>query len=74
MAEWTLKNAELAAARAKADRISEPTVGIYTGFEAFRSERIVGLSLSIPLSGSSRDARMRQALQEAELARAASRR
>lgn len=74
VAEWTLKNAELAAARAKADRISDPTVGIYTAFEAFRSERIVGLSLSIPLSGSRRDARMRQALQEAGLARAASRR
>ena len=70
VAEWTLKMAELAAARAKADRIPDPTVGIYTASEAFRSERIVGLSLSIPLSGSYRDARMRQALQEAEVARA----
>lgn len=70
VAEWTLKKAELAAARAKADRIPDPTVGIYTASEAFRSERIVGLSLSIPLSGSYRDARMRQALQEAEVARA----
>ena len=70
VAEWTLKKAELSAARAESDRIPDPTVGIYTASEAFRSERIVGLSLSIPLSGSYRDARMRQALQEAEVARA----
>lgn len=67
--EGMLKKAELTAARAKADRIPDPTVGVYTASEAFRSERIVGLSLSIPLSGNYRDQRMQQALQEAEAAR-----
>ena len=70
IAEGLLKKAELSAARAKADRIPDPTVGVYTGSEAFRNERIIGLSVSIPLSGSYRSERMQQALQEAEVARA----
>lgn len=70
VAEGLLKKAELSAARAKADRIPDPTVGVYTASEAFRNERIIGLSLSIPLSGSYRSDRMQQALQEAEAARA----
>ncbi len=70
IAQGQLKKAELTAARAKADRIPDPTVGVYTASEAFRNERIVGLSLSIPLSGSYRSERMHQALQEAEAARA----
>ncbi len=70
VAEGLLRKAELSAARAKAERIPDPTVGVYTASEAFRSERIIGLSLSIPLSGSYRSERMRQALQEAEAARA----
>lgn len=71
IAQGQLRQAELSAARAKADRIPDPTVGIYTASEAFRNERIVGLSISIPLSGSYRAERMRQSLQEAEVARAA---
>ncbi len=70
IAEGLLKKAELTAARARADRIPDPTVGVYTASEAFRSERIIGLSVSIPLSGSYRSERMQQALQEAEVARA----
>ena len=70
IAEGLLKKAELGAARAKADRIPDPTVGVYTASEAFRNERIIGLSVSIPLSGSYRSERMQQALQEAEAARA----
>lgn len=70
IAEGLLKKAELSAARARADRIPDPTVGVYTASEAFRNERIIGLSVSIPLSGSYRSERMYQALQEAEAARA----
>ncbi len=70
IAEGLLKKAELSAARAKADHIPDPTVGVYTASEAFRNERIIGLSLSIPLSGSYRSERMQQALQEAAAARA----
>ena len=69
-AEGLLKKAELSAARAKADRIPDPTVGVYTASEAFHNERIVGLSVSIPFSGDYRSERTAQALQEAEAARA----
>ena len=69
IAEGLLKKAELSAARAKADRIPDPTVGVYTASEAFRNERIIGLSVSIPLSGNYRSERMQQALQEVEVAR-----
>ena len=68
-AEGLLKKAELSAARAKADRIPDPTVGVYTASEAFHNERIVGLSVSIPFSGDYRSERTAQALQEAEAAR-----
>lgn len=70
IAEGLLKKAELSAARARADRIPDPTVGVYTASEAFRNERVIGLSVSIPLSGSYRSERLQQALQEAEAARA----
>ena len=70
VAQGQLKKAELSAARARADRIPDPTVGVYTASEAFRNERIVGVSLSIPLGGSYRSEKMNQALQEAEVARA----
>ena len=70
IAEGLLKKAELTAARSRAERIPDPTVGVYTASEAFRSERVIGLSLSIPLSGRYRSERMQQALQEAEAARA----
>ncbi len=70
IAEGLLKKAELTAARARADRSPDPTVGVYAASEAFRNERVVGLSVSIPLSGSYRSERMQQALQDAEVARA----
>ena len=65
-----LRKAEFSADRARADRLPDPTVGVYTASEAFRKERIVGLSVSIPLSGTYRSERMLQALQEADAARA----
>lgn len=68
IARELFKKAELTAARAKAERIPDPTVGVYTASEAFRNERIVGLSFSIPLSGTYRSERMQQALREAEAA------
>ena len=68
--EGLLKKAELSAARAKADRIPDPTVGVHTASEAFRNERVIGLSVSIPLSGTYRRERMQQAMQDAESTRA----
>lgn len=71
VAEGQLRQAELTASRARANRISDPTVGVYTASEAFRNERVVGVSIAIPLSGTYREARMRQALEEAQVAGAA---
>ncbi|WP_234102539.1 TolC family protein, partial [Streptomyces venezuelae] len=44
-------------------------MGVFVASEARRSERIYGVSVSIPLSGTYRNERMLQALQEAEAAR-----
>ncbi|OJU87157.1 MAG: hypothetical protein BGO13_01040 [Burkholderiales bacterium 66-5] len=66
----SLKRAELTAERARADRIPDPTVGIFTASEARRSERIVGISVSIPLGGTYRKETMLEALKQADVARA----
>ena len=71
IAAGQVRKAELSASRANADKVPDPTLGVFTSSEAFRSERVVGISISIPLSGTYRDELMRQSLQEAEVARAA---
>lgn len=71
VAEGLLRKAELSAARAHADRMPDPTIGVYTASEAFRNERIVGLSLSLPIGSSYRAERMQQSLREVDAARAA---
>lgn len=70
IAKGQLRKAELSAARASADRLPDPTVGIFAASEAFHRERIVGISISVPLGGTYRNERMRQTLQEVEVARA----
>lgn len=69
-AQQALRKAELTAARARADRLPDPTVGVFTASEAFRRERIVGLNVSIPLGGTYREQSALEALQQAEAARA----
>tara|TARA_R110001583_G_scaffold195118_1_gene369342 strand:+ start:89449 stop:90690 length:1242 start_codon:yes stop_codon:yes gene_type:complete len=66
----SLKRAELTAERARADRIPDPTVGVFTASEARRSERIVGVSVSIPLGGTYRRETMREALKQVDVTRA----
>lgn len=66
----SLKRAELTADRARADRIPDPTVGIYTASEARRSERIVGVAVSIPLGGTYRRETMQEALKQVDVTRA----
>lgn len=68
-AQEALRKAEITAARARADRIPDPTVGVFTASEAFRRERVVGLSLSIPLGGTYRAQAALEAEQQAEVAR-----
>jgi outer membrane protein TolC len=69
MAEQAMQRAVATADRAKADRTADPTVGVHAGYEASRAERIVGISLSIPLGGTYRAAQSREALQQADAAR-----
>lgn len=69
-AQEALRKAEATGARARADRLPDPTVGVFTASEAFRSERVVGLSLSIPLGGTYRAQAALEAAQQAEVARA----
>lgn len=71
IAEANLRKAELTASRASADRVPDPTIGVFAASEAFRRERIVGVSISIPLGGTYRQERESQALKEVEVARAA---
>lgn len=69
-AQEALRRAQLSADRVRAERVSDPSVGVYTASEARRSERIVGLSLSIAIGGAYREAGLREALQQTEMARA----
>lgn len=71
IAEGQLRKAELAASRTRADKVSDPTVGVFTSNEAFRNERVIGVSVSIPFGGAVREQRLQQSLQEVEVARAA---
>ena len=66
-----VRKAELAADRAREDRTPDPTVGVFTSSEASRAERVVGISLSIPLGGTYREQASLEALKQAEVARAA---
>jgi cobalt-zinc-cadmium efflux system outer membrane protein len=71
VAREELQRAELTAARASADRLADPTVGVHATSEAGGAERIVGLTLSIPLGGTYRNAQSREALAQVDVARAA---
>lgn len=66
-----LRKAELGADRARADRTPDPTIGVFTSSEARRTERVLGISLSIPLGGTYREQAALEALNQVEVARAA---
>lgn len=70
-AKEELRLAELQAARARADRMPDPTVGIYTNSDRSGAERVIGLSFSMPIGGTARRAQAQESLQQAEAARAA---
>lgn len=71
MAQFRLQQAELTASRTRADRLPDPTIGLYTASEVYGRERVVGLSVSVPLPGNYRRERLGQALTEVDAARAA---
>src|SRR5581483_2800264 len=68
IAEVSVLSAQAQAARARADRIPDPTLGAYTASETGGREKIVGISVSIPipLPGSARNARSAKAVANAE--------
>ena len=69
-AQEVLRKAEATGARVRADRVPDPTLGVFTATEVFRRERVLGLSLSIPLGGTYRAQAALAAEQQAEVARA----
>jgi len=60
---------DLQAKRSGLDRFPDPTVGLYTANEFGGAERINGVSLSFPISGSARFSNASAAASEAEMAR-----
>lgn len=66
--EWN--RARVAAARARADLVPDPTFGIFTSSEAMRNERVIGISVSLPLAGAYRSERSMQAQRDADAAQA----
>lgn len=64
-----LRIAQAQADRARADRVPDPTFGVYTASEVGGRERISGITLSIPLPGGLRDSRSSKALAAVEVAR-----
>ncbi len=71
IAELQVRQASQQAKRTRADRLPDPTVGLFTASEAFRRERIIGVSVSIPLPGGYRRERLGQALTAVDAATAA---
>jgi len=57
-----LARAEAGAERAKADRIPDPTFGVFGGTEAYGEEKVIGLSVSMPIPGARRSLELRKQL------------
>ena len=68
-AEATALKSQGQASRAKADKIPDPTLGLFTTSEQGSRERIYGVSVSMPIPSGTRSARYSQALSQEEAAR-----
>ncbi len=69
VADSQQRRAKAQAARLHADRFPDPTVGVFSASEGSGRERIIGVSLSIPIPGTLRDGRAVSAAFSAEMAR-----
>ena len=69
VAEALLQKAQAHAERMRADKIPDPTVGLYTASEVGGRERITGVMLSMPIPGAHRGARAGRAVHAAEASR-----
>lgn len=70
MAQLELDQARRSNARVRADRIPDPTLGVYTTSEVFGQEKIVGFNVTVPLPGRYRSSRVAQTLSEMRAAEA----
>jgi len=69
LAQAQLRKARAAAERVRAERIPDPTFGLYTASEVGGQERIVGVTVSIPLPSGLRSRRADKAVHSVEAAR-----
>ena len=64
-----LQLAQAHAERARADKIADPTLGVFTASEIGGRERISGITVTIPLPGGARSARGAKAIASVEVSR-----
>ncbi len=69
LSKTQIRLAQANAERARSDKIPDPTLGFYSASEARNTERISGITISIPLPGESRSARSDKAIASATMAR-----
>jgi len=69
LAQTRLRIAQAQAEHARASRFADPTLGVYSTSEVGGRERLMGVSISIPLAGGLRDSRSAKALAAVEVAR-----
>ena len=69
VAQTQMQMAQAQAERARADKVPDPTMGVYTASEAGGRERILGIAISIPLPGGLRDLRSAKVVAAVEVAR-----
>lgn len=60
LAQAQLQKAQAQSGRARAEKMPDPTVGVFTASEAYGRERITGVSISIPIPGGQRSRRSEQ--------------
>lgn len=69
IAEALWQKAQAHGERRRAEKIPDPTVGVYTASEAGGRERVTGVTLSIPLPGGLRGAHATRSAHAAEMSR-----
>lgn len=67
-AQMQMQKAQAHAERGRADKIPDPTFGVFTASEVGGEEQISGLTISIPIPGGVRQSRSSKALAEVEIA------
>ena len=69
LAQAQVASAEALAQRAKAEQRPDPTFGVFTGREAYGSEKLIGVTASIPLSSKRRSLEVERQQAQVSVAR-----